>query len=88
MIMMGSRPLDTTQEAERIQIECYRRMTPQERMRIGLQLSAMVRKSLLEGVRIRHPEYTGEQLRVAVIRLLLPEDLFSIVYRDFQDILP
>ena len=88
MGMAGSRPLDTSREADRVQFECYRRMTPDERVRLGLQLSEMVRKSLLEGVRSRHPEYTQDQLRLAVIRLILPEDLFAAAYPDSRDIVP
>lgn len=86
--MVSSRPMDTSNEADRVQFECYRRMTPEERLRIGLQLSETVRKSLLEGVRKRHPEYTQEQLRLAVIKLILPEDLFAAAYPDSRHIVP
>lgn len=86
--MGNSRQLDTTREADRVQFECYMRMTASERLRMGLQLSEMVRKSLLEGVRMRHPEYTQEQLRLAVIRIMLPKHLFAAAYPDDQNILP
>lgn len=55
---------------------------------MGFDLSQLVRKSLREGVRTRHPEYTQEQLRLAVIRLILPQHLFAAAYPDAQDILP
>jgi hypothetical protein len=43
---------------------------------------------LREGVRRRHPEYDERQIRLAVIRLALPEDLFLEAYPEAKDILP
>lgn len=74
------RPLDTSEEAWSVYLNVLRRMPPERRFEIGLELNALSRRLLEAGVRARHPEYTDEQVRLAVIRLLLPEDLFRAAY--------
>jgi hypothetical protein len=82
------KPLDTTPEAEKIQLDIFRRMEPERRLQAGLDLSRTCRELLREGVRLRHPEYDERQTQLAVIRLTLPADLFSAVYTEARDILP
>ena len=82
------KPLDTTQEAEEIQLDIFRRMGPERRLQAGLALSRICRELLREGVRRRHPDYDERQVRLAVIRLTLPDDLFSAAYPEARDILP
>jgi hypothetical protein len=41
-----------------------------------------------EGVRKRHPEYDDHQIQLAVIRLMLPEELFLHIYPDAREIRP
>jgi hypothetical protein len=71
---------DTSKEAEQKQIELLRRMTSSERLQIGLDLTATSRALLEQGVRSRHPEYTEDEVRLAVNRLILPEPLFLKAY--------
>ena len=82
------KPLDTTREAEKIQLDIFRRMAPEQRLQAGLALSRTCRELLREGVRRRHPEYDERQVLLAVIRLTLPDDLFSAAYVEARDILP
>jgi len=82
------RPLDTNPDALRVQIEIFRRMEPQERLQAAALLSETCRSLLAEGIRKRHPDYDKEQIRLAVIRCLLPEDLFLRAYPNARDILP
>jgi hypothetical protein len=86
--MKQSRPLDTSPEAERVQTEIFRRMTPERKLRAAAELRQLVRQSLTEGVRMRHPEYSEEQVRLAMIRLILPEHLFLAVYPHAKEIRP
>jgi len=86
--MKQTRPLDTSPEAERVQIEIFRKMTPERRLRVAAELRQLVRKSLAEGVRMRHPDYNEEQVHLAVTRLTLPEKLFLKVYPQAKNILP
>jgi len=82
------RPLDTSADAERVQIEIFRRMGPEKRLQSAAFLSEACRTLLANGIRKRHPDYNEEQIRVAVIRCLLPEDLFLQAYPANRDILP
>lgn len=88
LAMKQSRPLDTSPEVERVQVEIFRRMTPERRLRAAAELTQLVRKSLAEGVRTRHPEYNDDQVRLAMIRLTLPEHLFLAVYPYAKEITP
>jgi len=85
---MTTRPLDTTSEADQLQLEIFRRMGPEKRLQAGIELSQLCRKLLLEGVRMRHPEYDEREVKLAAIRLTLPEDLFLAAYPEGRDIRP
>ncbi len=80
--------LDTTEEAERVQVEIFRQMKPEERLQAGIDLAQTCRKLLEAGVRARHPEYDANQVKLAVIRLQLGEELFLKVYPEAKDVLP
>ena len=71
---------DTTLEAARIQFAIIRRLSPGRRLELAFQLSASIRHLAAAGVRSRHPTYTEAQVRLAVIRLTLGDDLFRQVY--------
>jgi hypothetical protein len=68
---------DTTPDAEAVQTEIYRRMTPAERCEIAAQLSESTRATTLANIRRRHPDYGDLQARLALFRLLLGDDLFT-----------
>jgi hypothetical protein len=78
-------PADTTPEAARVQLEIFRRMPPEKRLKLAFQMSDSLRELVASGVRGRHPDYTEEQVRLAVIRLTLGDKLFRQVYPG-QDI--
>ena len=80
--------LDTTFESEQLQIEIFRGMGPGRRLQAGIDLAQTCRKLLEAGVRIRHPEYDATQVKLAVIRLQLGEELFLKVYPEEKDVLP
>lgn len=82
------RPLDTSPEAERVQMELFRRMGPERRLHVAIELSQTTRKLLAEGVLRRHPDYTEAQVRLAVLRLLLPAKLFIAAYPEAEGIQP
>lgn len=86
--MKQSRPLDTSAEAERVQIEIFRKMTPEQRLQLAAQLTRIHRKRLTISVRRRHPEYDEDQVRLAVIRSTIPEELFFAAYPHAKDIVP
>jgi hypothetical protein len=88
MDMKQSRPLDTSPEVERIQNEIFRKMAPARRLQLAIELTQTSRKLLAAGVRHRHPEYNDEQVRLAAIRLTIPEKLFLAAYPHAKDIVP
>jgi hypothetical protein len=88
MIMKSTRPLDTSPEAERVQIEIFQKMTPARRLQLAVELTQTSRKLLAIGVDCRHPDYNQEQIRLAVIRLTIPEKLFLAAYPHAKDIVP
>jgi hypothetical protein len=80
MLMKSLIPQDTTLEAFRVQCEAYRRMPPEERLRNAFDMSNAIREVSAGGVRARHPDYTEEQVQLAVVRLMLGEQLFKEVH--------
>jgi hypothetical protein len=78
--------LDTTPHAEKVQIDVFRCMRPEKRLQKAIDLAQTSRKLLSEGV--RHPRYSEDQVRVAVIRLMIGEELFLAAYHQAKDILP
>jgi len=82
------RPLDTSPEAERVQLEIFRAMTPEQRLQRGSELSQFCKGLLADGVKYRHPEYNEEEIRLAVIRIELGDKLFLRVYPHAGHIIP
>ncbi|MGB9773769.1 MAG: hypothetical protein ACP5JH_09730 [Bacteroidota bacterium] len=72
--------LDTSREMEKLQIEILRKMNPERRLNLAMQLLETGRKLLMEGIRSRHPEYKEEEIRLALIRTLLGDKQFEIIY--------
>jgi len=62
---------DTSLEAERTQVELWRRMSPLEKARTVSEISRAVQQLSLAGVRVRHPEASDREclLRLAIIKL-------------------
>jgi hypothetical protein len=62
---------DTSLEAERMQIELWRRMSPIEKLRAVSESTQAVLQLSLAGIRSRHPEAAEEEcrMRLAILRL-------------------
>lgn len=73
-------PMDTTPEAFRVYVEGLRRLSPDKRARMVVQLSDTIRATALAGVRKRHPEYDEQQVQYAVLRLMVGEDVFHQMF--------
>jgi hypothetical protein len=70
------RSLDTESDAEAVQLDIYRRMTPARRVALGIQMSLDARATVLAGIRARHPDYDDATARWALFRLLIGDALF------------
>ena len=78
--MTSMRPLDTTEEAWRVQIEIWRRMSGSEKVALAWRCSHFVRALLESGIRARHADYSASEVRLAAIRRELGDDLFTQAY--------
>ena len=70
-----ARAVDTSADADRAQIEAYRRMGDAGRFDAAFRLIEFARLACVSGIRARHPGYTDEQVRLAYSRLTLGDDL-------------
>lgn len=68
-------PADTAADADRAQIEAYRRMGEAGRFAATFRLIALARHLSIDGIRARHPDYTDEQVHLAFARLVLGDAL-------------
>lgn len=71
---------DTEPEAERIQLEIYRRMPAWRKIELIVEAIETTRQLALAGLRARHPEAGPEEIRRRLFGLLLGEDLATEVY--------
>lgn len=62
---------DTSLEAERIQVELWRRMSPAEKLHAVSEISRAAEQLSLAGIRLRHPEASEHEclLRLAILKL-------------------
>jgi hypothetical protein len=65
------RPIDTSVEARERQLDAYRAMTPQDRLRLADDMSADVRSLARSGIRARHPAYAIDEVEAALAEILL-----------------
>jgi len=61
---------DTNPEAAAIQAEIFRRMTPEQRVRLACEMSEGMRDVALAGLRSRRPELTEDELARELMRLM------------------
>ena len=62
--------LDTTKEAETVQLQIHRRLGPEGRFRVALEMSEAMLKLAEVGIRHRAPGYTDDQVREALLGTL------------------
>jgi len=76
------RPQDTSPEAERVQIDLWRRMSPADKARAVSEISRMVQELSLAGIRQRHPGASDQECLLRLARLKLGAALASRVYPE------
>lgn len=72
---------DTSPEAFEVQLECLRKMSPQERIRRTCAMSRRVRKMALDAIRRRHPEFSEGDVQLRFIELTYGKPLADGVRR-------
>jgi hypothetical protein len=70
---------DTSPEAMAVQLECMRRLTPQQRVRRSCALSRQVRRMAFAAIRRRHPHLSDRDVQLAFIGLAYGERLANDV---------
>ena len=65
-----------------MQTDIYRGMTGAERVDVAFRLSAMAREVSAAGIRSRHPAYSDEEVRRALVRLVHGDTLARAVWPD------
>ena len=76
---------DTTPEAEAVQIEIYRRMTPKQKLAIIEELNRQARELVVEGLRLRHPDAGPEEQFRRLMDLTLGEELAERVFGSLEE---
>ena len=67
---------DTSPEIEAMQLEIRRRMTPEQRWKVTLEISETYRAFRKAGIRKQHPDWTERQVMIELFRLaFLPNPL-------------
>lgn len=72
--------LDTSPQIFRMECEALRRLGTEGRLRLAFDLSDQLWRTAEEGIRRRHPDYSEEQVRLALVRMRLGDELFRIGY--------
>lgn len=68
--MRPMRPGDTTPAAHAVHLRAYRKAGPERRAEIAAELSEGIRELSRAGVRMRHPDFSEEEVTREVCRIL------------------
>ncbi|MGE0453441.1 MAG: hypothetical protein AB7O37_00295 [Vicinamibacteria bacterium] len=77
---MDAPSLDTSAQAHEAQITAYRRMGGAGRTEVVFRLNELARNAAEAGIRSRHPAYSDAQVRLALARLQLGDELTRAVW--------
>ena len=75
--MDAVRSLDTSPDARRIQQAVWRRMSPSERVDLAVAMSEDVREIASAGIRLRHPDWSDDRVRRALLERLYGTELVA-----------
>jgi hypothetical protein len=78
------RPIDTSSEARERQLEMYRAMRPEERVRLADQMSEEVKALARAGIRARLGDVSEAAVDEELTRILLGDDIADTVRRRRQ----
>jgi hypothetical protein len=78
----SSRPRDTDADGHRAQLDALRRLDPVDRLQIALRMSDDARAVAMAGIAARHPDYSPQQVRWALLRQIHGEELFAAAWTN------
>ena len=67
-----------------MQTEALRRLGPTRRAAMTFELNEQMMERIAAGVRMRHPEYSDEQVHLATIRIRLGNDWFRKAFPEIE----
>lgn len=87
MVGMAENPYktDTSQEALEVQLACWRRMSPGERIEKTCAMSRRVRNMAMDAIRRRHPELADAEVRLMFIELTYGKALADDIRQCFAE---
>lgn len=71
---------DTSRDAQDQQDQVFRAMSAEQRGTMVVEMSESAFEMAEDGIRMRHPDYTDEQVRLTGIRLRLGDELFRSAF--------
>ena len=71
---------DTSLAAAAIQYDILRKMSAERRTMLMAEHCNAMYQNTLAGIRDRHPEYTDQEARLSMAKMILGEDLFREAY--------
>ena len=83
----GTLAADSSPEAERIQLERWREMTPLEKARTVSALTRAVQELSLAGIRLRHPHASEDECLLRLAEIKLGRRLMAQAYPDATTVL-
>ena len=81
---MDGIPADTTVDAYLKQIEILRRLGPAGRAEVTFRLSNNLHRIAEDGIRLRHPDYDDQKVKLAYLRLTIEPELFKEAFGDID----
>ena len=83
MRLMSARPYttDTSSEAYAIQLQCFRQMSPAERMLTACRLSQQARRMAMQAIRRLHPSADERTVTLKMIEIAYGRSLAEEVSR-------
>ena len=74
--------LDTSREAERVQLKKWRAMSPGQRLSLAVSMSQSVRELALAGVRQRYPDASAREQLLRLAVTIHGRDLATAAYPE------
>ena len=76
---------DTTPDAEAVQLEIWRKMSPRRKLQLMEDANRTARKMALAGLRLRHPDAGEQELFRRLMDLTLGAELAERVFGTLQE---
>jgi hypothetical protein len=71
---------DTTPQATQVQVDIWRRMGPEGRVSLMLEMCEQVANTSKAGIRQRHPDYSNDQVQDAFLFILWGRETYQRVF--------